>query len=317
VSGSPVTVLPYDSSCRTTWDSFLRGSKNGTFLFQRDYMEYHSDRFEDASLIVLRGSKVLALFAANRTDEIVCSHAGLTYGGLVTDATITLPIMLEVFTEVVRALRASGVGRLLYKTIPYIYHRLPAEEDRYALFMAEARLWRRDVLTVVPRGRSAGVQERRNRGARKASSLGLHVETSADWAQFWPMLTANLHSRHQTAPVHTLDEMGKLSARFPDNIHLHVARDQDELLAGAVIYESENVAHLQYIASTESGRRCGALDLLLLELLNTVYAAKAFFDFGISNEHDGRVLNRGLIDQKEGFGARVVAHDFYELTLQC
>jgi Acetyltransferase (GNAT) domain len=317
VLSSTLTILAYDPSRRDTWDAFLRSSKNGTFLFLRDYMEYHGDRFEDASRIVLRGSKVLALFPANRAGEVVCSHAGLTYGGLITDATMTVPVMLEVFTELVRSLRESGARKLLYKTIPYIYHDFPAEEDRYALFMADARLWRRDVLAVVPRGRSAGLQERRNRGARKASSLGLRIEASTDWAKFWPILIANLKSRHQTAPVHTIDEVRQLSERFPDNIHLHLARGQDELLAGAVIYESANVAHLQYIASTEDGRKCGALDLLLLDLLHSAYAAKAYFDFGISNELDGRVLNRGLIDQKEGFGARAVAHDFYEVTLDC
>lgn len=40
-----------------------------------------------------------------------------------------------------------------------------------------------------------------------------------------------------------------------------------------------------------------------------------YFDFGISNENNGRFLNRGLIAQKEGFGARTIVHDFYELSI--
>jgi lipid II:glycine glycyltransferase (peptidoglycan interpeptide bridge formation enzyme) len=38
-------------------------------------------------------------------------------------------------------------------------------------------------------------------------------------------------------------------------------------------------------------------------------------DFGISTELDGRQLNAGLIDYKEGFGARAVNYDFYEMPV--
>lgn len=75
------------------------------------------------------------------------------------------------------------------------------------------------------------------------------------------------------------------------------------------------VAHAQYMASSPTGRDLGALDTLFAHLLDNVFPGKPFFDFGISNEHGGRVLNCGLIEQKEGFGARTVVHDFYEVDL--
>ena len=75
------------------------------------------------------------------------------------------------------------------------------------------------------------------------------------------------------------------------------------------------VAHVQYIASSLRGRELGALDRLFLDLLAGVFRDKPFFDFGRSCEQEGRLLNRGLIEQKEGFGARALVQDFYRIAL--
>ena len=82
-----ITVAPYinNGSTRKAWDAFAAASRNGTFLFRRDFMEYHSDRFEDASLLIYDGNKLLGLLPANRSRRdaaTVESHGGLTYGGL-------------------------------------------------------------------------------------------------------------------------------------------------------------------------------------------------------------------------------------------
>ncbi|SDE80971.1 hypothetical protein, partial [Sporomusa acidovorans] len=71
----------------------------------------------------------------------------------------------------------------------------------------------------------------------------------------------------------------------------------------------------QYLANSEEGRSTGALDLVIHYLVTEVYKDKIYFDFGISNEKQGRFLNTGLIAQKEGFGARAVVHDFYSLDI--
>jgi Acetyltransferase (GNAT) domain len=310
-----LTIRRYDQSLQRIWDDFVQRSKNGTFLFLRGYMEYHSDRFEDFSLLVLEDDKLVALFPANRSDDEVRSHQGLTYGGLVTDDRMTTPLMLDVFTALMSHLRSQRVRRLYYKTIPTIYCRLPAEEDRYALFLANAALYRRDVLSVVSRTSNAPIQSRRRRGAAKALREGVVVGKSEDWDGFWQLLTQTLQARFEVTPVHSPSEIKQLRGRFPENIGLYLAMLGSEILAGVVIYESTQVAHSQYIASSSKGRETGALDMLFMHLLEVTVAAKLFFDFGISNEEEGQVLNRGLIEQKEGFGARAVVHDFYRLDL--
>jgi hypothetical protein len=310
-----LVVEYYQPSAKAEWDEFVRASKNGTFLFCRDYMDYHSHRFHDCSLLVRNNVEIVAVLPANRTGQEAQSHAGLTYGGLVTSVKMTTPFMLDVFGAVLAFLREAGIERLIYKTIPAIYHRIPAEEDRYALFRAEAILYRRDILSVVRSGGILTPQTRRRRGARRAKQHGVAIGRSEDWAGYWSLLSANLSERFGVAPVHSVAEIDLLRRRFVDNISLHTAVLDGEVLAGVTMFETDTVAHAQYIATSERGRTEGALDLLLLHLLQDTFVAKPFFDFGTSTEQEGLVLNRGLIDYKEGFGARAVAHDIYRLIL--
>jgi hypothetical protein len=310
------SVQRYVPERKTAWDEFVHGAKNGTFLFCRDYMDYHADRFVDHSLLIEREGAPLALLPANASDGVLQSHGGLTYGGLIVGDGMTTALMGEVFTAIAEHAANSGFTSLFYKTVPAIYHRRPAEEDRYALFRAGAELVRRDVLSVLAPAAGEPRQQRRRRALGKAAKSGFTVVEDIDFSTFWPVLEALLGTRHGTAPVHTLDEIERLHRHFPSHIRLFTARGGAGVIqAGAVIYESARVAHVQYMATTEEGRRSGALDLVLAHLIDEVFATKPWFDFGISNEDDGRVLNEGLIDFKEGFGGRAVVHDFYRLDL--
>jgi hypothetical protein len=87
------------------------------------------------------------------------------------------------------------------------------------------------------------------------------------------------------------------------------------MIGGVVIHESDRVARAQYIAANERGQKLGALDLVFSELLTRTFATKPYFDFGTSDQDDGRKINQGLVDQKEGYGARMIAHDHYEISI--
>jgi hypothetical protein len=311
-----VIVERYRDTDAAAWDAFVRASRNGTFLFERGYMDYHRDRFADHSLLVrdLEGGLV-AVLPAHATGDLVASHRGLSYGGLVIGPAMKAPGLLRAFEAVLLSLQAAGFTTLEYKTVPPIYHRQPAEEDRYALFLVGAQLTRRDLLSVVRRGDRLPFQQRRARGIKRAAAAGATVGPETDFAEFWGLLTATLAERFGATPVHTLAEIELLRGRFPANIRLHTARRRGELLAGVVTYETERVAHAQYIAASPAGRELGALDLVFDRLLNDSNRDHGYFDFGGSHEDGGRAVNAGLIDQKEGFGARSVAHDHYRVDL--
>ena len=314
--GRPITIELYSHASRVEWDEFVLASKNGTFLLLRGYMDYHADRFADYSLLIRSGEELVALLPAHREGDTVASHMGLTYGGFIVSSRMTTPMMLLLFDMVRTYLSAQGAKLFIYKTIPHIYHRLPAEEDRYALFRHDAEVYRRDLLSTIDMARRPPPQTRRLRGANKALKAGVVVAEDQDWSSFWDLLDRHLQARYNVRPVHSFAEIDQLRASFPENIRLFTARDPSgSMLAGVVIYETHEVAHLQYAASTPDGFSLGCLDRLFFHLLEDVFAQKRWFDFGNSTEQQGRYLNDGLIEQKEGFGGRAIVHDYFRLTL--
>jgi hypothetical protein len=309
-------VQRYRDTDAAAWDAFVRASRNGTFLFERGYMDYHRDRFLDQSLLVHDSEgDLVAVLPAHSAGDTVASHRGLSYGGLVIGPAMKTPLFFRAFEAVLLNLREAGFAALEYKTVPPIYHRQPAEEDRYAMFLLGAQLTRRDVLSVVRREDRLPYQQRRTRGIRKAIAAGVTVQSEAEFAEFWDLLAATLAERFDATPVHTVVEIELLRRRFPANIRLYTARRNGELLAGVVTYETDRVAHAQYITASPAGREACALDLVFDHLLNDRACGQTYFDFGGSHEDGGRAINTGLIDQKEGFGARSVAHDQYRIDL--
>lgn len=306
----------YEPSHKTSWDEFVRRSKNGVFLFHRDYVEYHADRFEDFSLLIFRNDQLIALMPANRVNDTVESHGGLTFGGIISDSKMTAGRMLQVISALSDDLRSRGIKKLIYKAIPHIYHLLAAEEDLYALFVHNARLFRRDISSTIAAGRRLPLAKNRKNSAKLTQNHGLKVVRSENLSEFMAIAEANLQSRFGRKPVHTVTEMQLLVNRFPENIKLFTVDQNGEMLGGAIIYESANVAHAQYIGTTPKGRELGALDVVMDVLLNEVYREKPFFDFGTSTVDNGRSLNHGLIQNKESYGARSTVYDFYELDLE-
>lgn len=307
-------VVPYSPGRADEWNAFVASSRNGTFLFHRGYMDYHADRFDDRSLIFEARGRILALLPAHQREGELVSHAGLTYGGFIVGDAATLLDVRGCCDAVMDLMRGHGWERWIYKTIPYIYHRAPAGEDLHALFLRGARVHRRDVLLVLDNESRGPLQERRTRALKRAARAGLTVRDSNEYAAYWDVLAGNLQTKYATAPVHTVDEIELLAARFPDNIRLTVCSSGERVLAGVVVYATDRVAHLQYIGSSAEGRDCGALDAVIAHLLET-WRDRRYFDFGAATEQDGRFVNAGLTEFKEGFGARTLVHDHYTLDV--
>ena len=310
------SVERYTPDCKAKWDAFLNTAKNATFLFRRDYMDYHRDRFADHSLMVFRGDELVALLPANRAaDGTLISHEGLTYGGLVISRPATLHDVLACFHACLRHLHEQRIPRLLYKRIPGFYNTLPDDEVAYALFLLEARLYRRDCAVVIPQADRLPFQERRKRQIKKAGRSNVRIVQETNYGAFWErVLVPRLAIRHGVRPVHSVEEITLLASRFPDNIKQFSAYYGEDIVAGTTIYETPSVAHAQYIAVTGQGQKIGALDYLIRWLIDEYYRSKQYIDLGICNENEGRALNQGLQDWKEGFGGRCYAHDFYELA---
>lgn len=311
----PTEIIRYTPSHQPAWDQFVRGSKNGTFLFYRAYMDYHADRFTDHSLLLYRKGQLAALFPANEKERSIISHGGLTYGGLVTKPRTKTSTVLSMFDEIGDFLKVRGFERLIYKAIPYIYHQAPAQEDLYALFRQGATLFRRDVSSCIDLGRRISYSQNRVENLKKAATAGISISKSMDYEGFMHLLKNVLREKYGIEPTHTAPEIALLAERFPNNISLHLATVAGEMVAGTILFETEMVVHAQYIAASETGKRSGAMELLLDQLIQAYAGKKRYFDFGISTDKAGTQLNEALLQNKERYGARVVVYDFYELRL--
>ena len=308
------SVLKYSETYFNAWNSFISSSKNGTFLFHRDFMEYHNDRFEDFSLLVFEKNKLVAVLPANRSAEKVYSHQGLTYGGLVYNEKLKQAAVLSVFKCVLQFLHENNISALQVKQIPYIYHRLPSQETEYALFLANATMFRRDALSVIESSSMPKIASNRMEGIKKGMANGYIVKQSDDFASFWEtLLMPNLEARHGAKPVHTAEEIIKLKNTFPNNIKLYIIENEGRIKAGTVLFETDTVVHAQYISAADDKNETGSLDFLFYHLITKEFIHKKYFDFGISNEEQGRKLNEGLAFWKESYGARTVTQDFYEV----
>ena len=305
----------YNSSLASEWDRVVEESRNGTFLFKRNYLDYHSDRFSDHSLMFELGGEIVALLPANQKEGVIYSHQGLTYGGVIMTSRCKGAVVLEIFEKMIGYYRANGIKAIIYKPVPHIYHIKPSEEDIYALYRYKAELYSCGISSTIDLTQDISFNSLRTRGVKKALANNIEIKEEFNFAPFWEMLTQNLQQRHSVSPVHTLKEIEMLRDRFPENIRLYTASQSNELLAGVVIYETATCIHSQYIASSQKGRDLSALDLLFLNLIKERYKEYRYFDFGISTESNGDILNNGLLSQKEGFGATATIYNSYKITL--
>lgn len=308
-------IVRYTYNYKIQWDTLIRRSRNGTFLFYRDYMDYHSDRYIDCSFLILRNGKVEGVIPGNIGNNSYISHQGLTYGGLVTSTKISTKEIVETFNLLNEELKNLGVQNIYYKPVPLIYHRIPAQEDIYALFRYGAEKIGCNISSTIFQNNKLLFSESRKCGIRKSIREGVEISESINFSSFWIILENNLSGKFKLKPVHSVEEIELLKSRFPDNIKLYVAKQSGIIIAGAVLYIMNNIVHVQYLAANETGKEIGALDYLLDILINKVFINIPVFDFGHSTEEMGNLLNENLIFQKEGFGGRGIVYEIYNYKL--
>lgn len=310
-------VEQYNSKYYDLWNGFVEQSKNGTFLFHRDFMEYHSDRFDDFSLLVFEDDKLKAVLPGNIVGDTLYSHQGLSYGGLVLSMEIKFNKVLICLFQILNYLDKSQIKYLIFKEIPSIYNQQISDEFSYLMFVLKAELIKSEVLSVISLKNRLAVSKDRIKGLKRAKKHNLEVIQNTDFEMFWnSILIKNLHVRYGVKPVHSCNDILKLYKSFPQKIKFYGVYNNKKMVAGTVIFESENVAHSQYISADNDRNALGSLDILHFYLLNEVYTEKSYFDFGSSNVDNGKRINTGLMLWKEGFGARTLTQSFYKIKVK-
>ena len=217
------------------WNNFVSSAKNATFLFHRDFMEYHSDRFQDFSLLVFDEDNLISILPANRVDDSLFSHQGLTYGGFVFDSKIKLGEVISVTKAVLAFLHSAEITTFQIKLIPSIYNAFFSEEIEYVMFLANAKLIRKDCLSVIDLTKPFEITKTRKESIRRGEKNSLEIREELKFDLFWnEILIPNLNKKHVTKPVHSLTEINDLQQKFPKNIRHFNVYHEDKIVAGTI-----------------------------------------------------------------------------------
>ncbi len=307
-------IRGYSEDDAVVWNTFVGNSPNATFLFNRYFMEYHSDRFSDFSLMIFNSKKLVAILPANRVGDTVYSHQGLTYGGLVVTAKTKIDDVINILKELLNYLEKESVNYLQIKVLPSIYCKSPSEAIEYALFLAKAQLIRRESGSTIDLNSKFKYSTQKKYAISIASKKELSIHENSDLDVFYDsVLIPNLENTFDAKPLHSLEEMQSLQKAFPNNIRNFFVYHEKRMVAGAILFETDTLVHTQYISADKTKMELNALNFLFDYLIKDVFANKKYFDFGTSNMENGQKLNAGLSYWKESFGARTFVQNCYEV----
>jgi len=314
---STYTVKKYHKNDYKLWNEFISQAKNATFLFHRDFMEYHQDRFEDFSLLVFEGEKLKAVLPANKVGNAVHSHKGLTYGGLVYSHKLEAEKAELILDEIVLFLKENSIENFHYKPIPGFYFAEGNQEIDFFLFQKGALLERKEMNLCINLTLPLQISKSKMKHFRRIENLDLDIIEEQDFEPFWTtILEPRLLEKFNAQPVHTLQEISLLKQKFPQNIKQYSVYQNDEIIAGITIFETKNGVKSQYGATSDKGEQVRALDFLFINLLHRYKRkGKLFFDMGIVNDENEKGYSSGLLKQKEELGCKVYNQDFYKITL--
>ncbi len=312
-----ISITIYKSTHKELWNDFVNQSANGTFLFNRDFMDYHKDRFDDFSLLFFQNDILLAVLPAHRIDNALFSHWGLSYGGFVLSKKVKTLLFTQIFDVFLRFLQENNFLRYLVKPIPEIYQKQKSLYESFFYLKYGFTIISSDANYVLDIQNDIEFQTRKKRNIQKAISQNLFVTKSNKYEEFWNnILVENLKNAHQVNPTHTAQEIELLAQKFKNNIDFYTVNDKNNrVIAGTVLFLNSNVVHAQYIAANETGKNLGALDFLFENLIQEYKSEYHYFSFGISSFNQGKSLNLGLAEWKEGFGAFLVSNFTWEFNI--
>lgn len=310
-------VKQYQQSDYLTWNDFISQAKNATFLFHRDFMDYHKDRFEDFSLMVYNDQKLIAVLPANRVGNMVYSHQGLTYGGLVYAQKGDGAMAGSIVDVILDYLSSNDFISFYYKPIPSFYFPIGNSAIDFFLVKKGAFLDRKEMNLAVNLAQPLTISKSKLKHFRRIDQLDLEIIEEQNFDSFWTLvLEPRLLKKHNVQPVHSLMEITKLKKSFSDTIKQFSVYHKNDIVAGITLFETSAGVKSQYGATTDEGERLRALDYLFINLIQKYKeSGKLFFDMGIVNDDNEKGYNAGLLKQKEELGCSVYSQDFYKINL--
>lgn len=314
---STYKVVKYQPEYKLVWDAFVKHSKNATFLFHRDFMEYHQDRFEDYSLLVFKENNVVALLPANVTEHIVYSHQGLTYGGLILADGIEESLLENIQNEIFSYLKNDRAKYLVVKVLPEIY----SSEAKHCLKIYSKNnnhvVENQNMVLAIDYNSDFKIHKTKLKRFKKLDSSFRIKEGRSELVNFWnALLVPRLKEKYQSKPVHSLSEIEYLQSKFKNEIVQYNIYKDESLLAGITIFIKGKTVKSQYGIASVEGEKNYALDILFVYLIEKFRnEGKQYFSMGTVNNSSELGYSKGMLKQKQEFGCRVYMQDVIKITV--
>jgi hypothetical protein len=310
------TVRLYNDTDFDLWNDFITKAKNATFLFHRDFMEYHKDRFDDYSMMVFCNDKLVSVIPANRVEDKVYSHQGLTYGGFVLDEEDSLIDTTDIFKVVLNFLTFHEIVEFQIKELPFFYNSLQSSIEKEIITNENISIVRKHTILGIDFKSNFSISKSKLKHYRRLSDSGLKIIKDDGFESFWShILIPLLSEKYRVNPVHSLAEITYLKSKFEDNIEQYNLYLKDEILAGITIFKTSNVIKSQYGAVSEIGKKHRALDFLFIYLIEKFKHTYSFFDMGTVDNDSEKGINEGLLNQKIELGCKVYHQNVLQIIL--
>jgi hypothetical protein len=311
-------VVLYSKKDKSRWDTFIDNAPGTTFLLRRDFMEYHAHKFQDHSLIISDNSGIVAVMPANISGDTVCSHQGLTYGGIFFEATFDNVEVEAVLQSILAYLKEQGVKVLDVKLLPEFYADKTTQYLNSLLHELQADIYRNDRVFAIDYSQPFTIHKTKLKHYRKSQEKDFVLREETDLTLFWnEVLIPRLREKHNTAPVHSLKEIHLLKSRFNKEIKQFNVYIEDTIVAGITIFEKGQIVKSQYGATTALGEKVRALEYLFLNLIFKYKSeGKSYFSMGTVRDLDMPLgYNPGLLRQKVELGCREYCQHFFKISI--
>jgi len=308
-----IEIIPYENRFKNDWDIFVDKAKNSTFLFRRDFIEYHNDKFDDFSLIFYINHQIHALLPGNKVENTLYSHQGLTYGGLIVDNNICKNGYFQLYDALKSFLEQKNFSSFVLKQQLSIYDvEISSWANQYfdKILKKEMNLTA-DLLNLR-------ISKSKLKHYRKSEKRNFEIKKETDFSSFWlNVLQPLLWEKYKTKPVHSLKEIQYLKNKFPENIHQYSLYFDDKIIAGITLFVTDKVVKSQYGAATDLGKELRAIDYLFIYLLHFYKDLNYYyFDMGtVTNPIFKDNINAGLLQQKIELGCEVFDQFTFNLII--
>lgn len=313
-------IRSYDEGDRKKWDDFVMGySVNGTFLQTRNFLEYHGERFEDASIMIYKGNDTIVAVVPACTimedgKKIFSAHAGSTFGGIVVAENFYDIEHMEacmdifesflgqkgydrVYLKCTSDIFAKQSGNLLYY---FLFQRGYASYDEISFYI-DFLHYKADIASNFTAGR-----RRDYRYSLKHDLTFKKLGTRLEIEKFYEILCDNL-CKFDATPVHSMKEILDFKeSRLRDIVEFYGVFQEERMVACSMVFLfGESVFHTQYLAADQNCLKMYPMNFMDYNLIETARTRGfRYFSFGTSTYEHGRVLNKPLAEFKQGFGTQ-------------